>query len=247
MQKMNSYDLPLRIFHWLFAILFLTSFFIAKFIDDESMLYAYHMISGILMLILVIMRFIWSFVGEKTSSFRSLKLNPRELIQYLTSVSSGSSKRYLGHNPASSYATILMIGFTLALVSTGFFMILNINKHFFEEVHEIIAHGFLVIVILHIGGVLIHQLFHQDGMITSMFTGRKKIIEGEMGIKSSRTLAGSIFLITFLISAIYLNSNFSAQTGILNLVGKNLQLVEIEKYELENKRDGYNKYEEDDD
>lgn len=247
MQKVNSYDFPLRIFHWLFAILFSTSFVIAKFIDDESILYAYHMISGILMLILIIMRVFWSFLGEKSSRLSSYKLNPRDLIQYMSSVVSGHSKRYLGHNPASSFAAILMFLFTIALVGTGFMMVLRVNKHFFEEVHEIVAHGFLIIVIIHIGGVIIHQLFHQDGMITSMITGHKKSIEGEDGIKSSRYFAGVVFIIFFLISGLYLNSQFNPQTGVLTLAGKSLQLGEAEGNEGEHEGKGYENYEEDDD
>ena len=43
------YDLPTRIFHWLFAGLFLVSFTLAKTVDDESVLFSYHMLSGLLL------------------------------------------------------------------------------------------------------------------------------------------------------------------------------------------------------
>lgn len=55
----RAYDLPLRIFHWLFALLFLTSFSIAKLIDDESIVFVYHMLSGIMMVFIIIMRGRW--------------------------------------------------------------------------------------------------------------------------------------------------------------------------------------------
>ncbi|GAB4420963.1 MAG: hypothetical protein OHK0056_31650 [Bacteriovoracaceae bacterium] len=247
MQKVKTYDLPLRIFHWLFAILFVTSFVIAKFIDDESALYAYHMISGMLMMILVIMRIVWSFLGEKTSKFGSYKLKIQDLIQYLKSVLSGHSKRYLGHNPASSYAAVLMFVFTTLLVTTGFFMIFRINKHFFEEVHELLAHAFLIIVILHIGGVWIHQLFHQDGMIFAMFSGRKNAVENEAAISSFRTRPAIVFLSIFSLSAIYLNTNFNARTGVLSIMGKDLQLGEVEGNEMDHEKEWHNGFEEEDD
>ena len=40
--KSKAYDLPLRIFHWVFAALFMSSFTIGKFLDDDSAIYAYH-------------------------------------------------------------------------------------------------------------------------------------------------------------------------------------------------------------
>lgn len=39
MKKKAVYDLPTRLFHWLFALLFLIAFIIAKTIDDESSLF----------------------------------------------------------------------------------------------------------------------------------------------------------------------------------------------------------------
>lgn len=75
-----AYDLPTRIFHWCFALLFVFSFFIAKVIDDDSALYAYHMLSGILMSLLVILRVFWGFVGTRYARFSSFMLHPKDLI-----------------------------------------------------------------------------------------------------------------------------------------------------------------------
>ncbi|MCB0414133.1 MAG: cytochrome b/b6 domain-containing protein [Bdellovibrionales bacterium] len=154
MKTSNAYDLPLRIFHWVFAMLFASSFYIAKVIDDDSALYVYHMLSGLIMTGLILLRVIWGFWGPKTARFSSFPLSINELINYFTSLFSHKTKRYLGHNPASSYAAIVMFIFTLGLATTGILMSLRINKHFFEDIHELAANGFIILVIIHIVGVI---------------------------------------------------------------------------------------------
>lgn len=239
MQSSKAYDLPIRIFHWVFAILFLISFSIAKFIDDDSMLYAYHMLSGILMVSLVILRVIWGLVGSKTSRFSSYKLRPTELFEYLNSILTTRSKRYLGHNPASSYAAILMLLLTVGIGLSGLMMSLRINKHFFEEVHELMANGLLIVVIFHIAGVIFHQARHADGMIFSMVNGKKNKIDGENEIKSNHPIAAVILILFILCMSSYLFINFDNNSGKLATFGTQLQLGENEdgKYEEDRSRE----------
>ena len=65
MKKTKVYDLPTRLFHWLFAGLFLSAFLIAKVIDDDSPSYSYHMLLGVILGMIVFLRIIWGFVGSK--------------------------------------------------------------------------------------------------------------------------------------------------------------------------------------
>ena len=231
MERLRAYDLPVRIFHWCFAILFVLSFTISKFIDDDSVLYAYHMLSGILMAVLVVLRIIWGVVGSKTARFSSFPLNPSEILTYLVSIVSSKSKRYLGHNPASSYAALLMMLFTLGIAFSGLMMSVRVYKDFFEEIHELLAHGFLIVVILHLAGVILHQIRHNDNMITSMISGSKDKIEGEDEIESNHPIIALIFVVLIASSGIYLVSNLNGQTRTLSIVGTQLQLGENEEDE----------------
>lgn len=49
MKRELVYDLPTRIFHWMFAVLFLTAFVITKTVDDESAVFSYHMLAGLVL------------------------------------------------------------------------------------------------------------------------------------------------------------------------------------------------------
>ncbi|MFG1492692.1 cytochrome b/b6 domain-containing protein [Halobacteriovorax sp. ZH4_bin.1] len=243
MENSKAYDLPIRIFHWAFAMLFVMSFSIAKLIDDDSALYAYHMISGILMVFLVVLRIVWGFVGSKTSRFTSFKLRPSELIEYFKSVLSSKSKRYLGHNPASSYAVVLMMVSTLGIGLSGLLMTLGISKHFFEEIHELLANGFLIIVLFHIAGVLLHQFKHNDGMIYSMLNGKKAKVDVESEIKSNHIIVALVFVMLLSAMGSYLLKSFDRDTGKLNSFGTQLQLGEggssfiIEEHDDDHEKD----------
>lgn len=239
METSKAYDFPVRIFHWIFAFLFVLSFSIAQLIDDDSTLYAYHMLSGMLMFSIVILRLAWGFVGSKTSKFNSFKLKPSDFIGYIYSIMSTKSKRYLGHNPASSYAAIFMMVFSIGMCLTGLLMATRINKSFFEEIHELIANGFLVVVLLHITGALLHQIRHNDGMILSMLNGKKAKIDGETEIKSNHPIVAFVFVIYIIGMGNYLITNFDNTNGKLNAFGTHLQLGEKEHSEYHNKQNKY--------
>ncbi len=247
MENSKAYDLPVRIFHWAFALLFVMSFSIARLIDDDSALYSYHMLSGILMASIVILRIVWGLVGSKNSRFSSFKLRPSELTAYMKSVVSNKSQRYLGHNPASSYAAILMMIFTLGIGFSGLMMSLRINKHFFEEIHELLANGFLVVVLFHIAGVLLHQFKHNDGMIFSMLNGKKAKIDDESEIKSNHPVVAIVFAVFLIGMGSYLLKSFDGNTGNLNAFGAQLQLGENEHGEHKDEGESFVNEEHDDD
>lgn len=230
MKKHLVYDLPTRVFHWLFAALFVTAFAIAKTVDSESPLYSFHMLAGLLLGFTVLLRLIWGLVGTRHAKFSSFALHPKNLLEYFTGIFSGDKKRWAGHNPASSWAAIVMMLLALGLGLTGYLMA-NGQKERFEDLHEILANGFFVIVLLHVAGVLLHALRHQDGIGMSMLHGRKKEVLNNDVIPSARPAVAFLFvvLVAGFSWQLFRNYNFKNQT--LKLFGNTLQLGEVEENE----------------
>lgn len=249
-EKMNTvkvYDPVLRLLHWLLVFLFIISFSIGKFVDDESFLYAYHMLSGFLMVFLVIIRFFWGFIGSKYARFTHFKLDPAELLEYFRSLLQGKTKRELGHNPASSYAALIIFALIILMGGTGLFMIGGFYKEFFEEVHELAAFLLLIVILLHIAGVVFHQIKHHDGMITSMITGKKEVVIGQDPIEGNFKLSFLFASLFILGAASYLYKNFDTKEQTLILFTQKFQLGETDNkktmeyynkyYELDEKRE----------
>lgn len=225
MNKHLIYDLPTRIFHWIFAALFVATFYIAKSIDDDSPVFSYHMLAGLMLAGLVALRIIWGFIGSRYARFTSFALNPRDLGDYIKGILTGDKKRWSGHNPASSWASIVMMVSAIMLATTGILMTSG-DKETYEDIHELFANAFLITTLLHIAGVLLHSLKHQDGIALAMVHGKKEILRNEVEVVRQRPIVALVFVLLIGAFANHLYTNYNTQTQSLKFFGKNLTLGE---------------------
>lgn len=229
MKSVQVYDLPIRIFHSVFALCFILSFTIVKVVDDESIVYAIHMLSGMMMTFLVILRCFWGFFGSDYATFKSMPFQLKSFFLYSKNITKKSVHQYVGHNPASSWLLISMGALTLFMTLTGVMMVMKINKHIVEDLHEVFAHLFLALVILHILGLVVHSLKYKDQIYNSMFSGKKKVAN-ELEVKKVKHhfAVGYVFLFLILSFAGYLYKNFDQKSGTLSILSYNLPMIEIE-------------------
>lgn len=232
MKKTSVYDWPTRLFHWLFAFLFLVAFIIAETVDDDSSLFSYHMLAGLTIVFLIILRIVWGFIGSTYARFSSFKLKPAELFQYVKDAIMAKTKRYLGHNPASSHAALIMFISAIGLAVTGVLMTSDLETDFYEEIHEILANVFLVAVIAHLVGIVFHHLKHRDVLWSSMMDGKKKALRHKVGITNMKPVAGILFIIVTSLWFGYLGAQYDRNTQTLDLFGTELTLGEEEHESL---------------
>lgn len=228
MRKQIIYDLPTRIFHWLFSALFVVAFFIAETVDDDNPTFSVHMLTGLMLGGLVLLRILWGLVGSRYARFSSFALRPVELTEYIKGILTGSKKRWTGHNPASSWAALAMLGLALMLAITGILMTSG-YKETFEDAHELFANAFLVTVLLHIAGVLLHTFRHQDSIALSMVHGNKEVSENTPVEVTQRPIVALTLIVFMAMFAGYIFKNYNTTTSELNLFGKTLVLGEDEK------------------
>jgi cytochrome b len=227
MRQVLVYDLPTRLFHWLFAGFFVTAFAIANLVDDESARFSLHMLAGLGMGFVVLLRLAWALVGTRHARFTDFALDPRQLLAYLKGMVSGGSRRWIGHNPASSWAAVAMVALALGLGVTGYLMATG-GGDALEEAHELMANAFLVVVLLHLGGVAAHVLRHRDRLQATMVTGSKPALAGEQVSVRSAPFAGLALVVLTSCFVGYLLQNYDARARTLQLFGSTLQLGENE-------------------
>ncbi|MBN8539809.1 MAG: cytochrome b/b6 domain-containing protein [Deltaproteobacteria bacterium] len=233
------YDLPTRLFHWGFSGLFLTAFVIAKIIDDDSPIFSYHSLAGLTLGFLVLLRIIWGFAGTKHSKFSGFVLHPRELLNYFKDIVTGHKKRWAGHNPASSWAALTMMAMALGLGITGYLMTSGPDKETFEDVHELLANGFIVVAILHVLGIVLHTIRYKEMIGLSMIDGKKADVLAAETIDSPRTAFGILLIGLVVAFGIQLYRNYDTNTQSLQLFGTTLRLGEGEAGENDGaKEDG---------
>lgn len=226
MRQVPVYDLPTRLFHWLFAGFFITAFAISNLVDDESARFSLHMLAGLGMVFVVVLRLLWSIVGTRHARLTDLALAPPQLIAYFKGMFSGGGRRWTGHNPASSWAAVAMVGLALGLGITGYLMATGGENDSIKEVHELMANAFLVVVLLHLGGIVLHVLRHRDRLETSMVTGRKQALSGDQEAVRAVPVAGLAFLVLTGLFMAYLLQHYDAPARTLDLFGTTLQLGE---------------------
>jgi cytochrome b len=174
----------------------------------------------------LILRIVWGLFGTTFARFSSFKLNPVELLQYLKNVVVSKTKSYLGHNPGSSYAAVVMFVCAAGLAITGVMMTGGSGSDFYEETHELLANVFLIAVIAHIGGIIFHHVRHRDSLWSSMFDGKKEALPGKAGITSSKRWAGILFIILTLTWTGYLYSTYNGVNQTLNVFGQEIKVGE---------------------
>jgi len=177
------WDILVRLFHWSLVV----TFFICFITEDSSQLHIY---SGYLIIMLITVRLVWGFIGTEYARFSNFLVMPGVAIQYLKDIVKNKNKRFLGHNPAGAAMIIVLITTIVITCVTGVvlyavedhsgplaFMFTGENEFLedlLEEVHEFFSNFSVVLIILHISGVIIAGKQHNENLIKSMFSGKKK-------------------------------------------------------------------------
>lgn len=226
MNTVRVYDLPTRAFHWCFAALFVAAYAIANLVDDESARFAWHMLAGIALGVAVLLRLLWGVIGTRHARWSDLSLDPRQLAAYLKGVVAGGGRRWVGHNPASSWAALSMMALALALGASGLAMATGVAPEWVEEAHELMANVFLAIVLLHIGGLVVHVLRHRDALPLSMLSGRKRDLPAETRDVPARGVVAVLALVLLAGTGAQLLRSYDPASGTLALFGTTLALGE---------------------
>lgn len=177
------WDLPLRLFHWLFACTVIASWYTS---DQDNNLIDLHMQLGFFALGLLIFRILWGFFGTKHSLFSSFFPTPKRVIRYISDIKNNQVQNSSGHNPLGSLMVILMIVLISLQAISGLF----INDDVFssgpyydsvsKEVEQIMVFlhhnifDFMIAAIgLHLLAIIYYERIKKQSLILPMVTGRK--------------------------------------------------------------------------
>lgn len=163
------WDLPVRVFHWLLV----GSFAIAWVSAESERWRLLHVTMGYTMAALVVFRIVWGLVGTRHARFAAFVRGPRAVAGYLGALLRGHPPPSVGHNPAGALAIVALLALTLLAAASGWGADNAWGGHFVEEAHEVLAHGLLAVVLVHVGGVVLGSWLHRENLVGAMLTGRK--------------------------------------------------------------------------
>jgi len=170
----NSYGTIAKLFHWIIAIAIIsliTVGFIMSSMDpspDKYELYGMHKASGVMVLMLIILRLIWKFTNKAV-------LPPAGLPKILTLAAKA------GHT--TLYLFMLMMPISGVLMSRfgghdinvfNMFVIPAVAEKnpqiagFFHELHTIGIWAFIAVIVMHFGAALYHHFIRKDNVLMRM-------------------------------------------------------------------------------
>lgn len=113
MFTLRIWDLPTRLFHWALAAC-VTGLIITGLLGGNAMFWHFRL--GYAVLVLLIFRLLWGFVGGFWSRWSQLPLSPRQVGSYVKGL---SDHAFPGHNPLGSWSILAMLLVLVFQVSTG--------------------------------------------------------------------------------------------------------------------------------
>ncbi|WP_434722093.1 cytochrome b/b6 domain-containing protein [Mesorhizobium sp. RIZ17] len=164
------WDRVVRGFHWALVLSFAVAWFTSEGAEDI------HHWAGYAAASLVALRLVWGVVGTRYARFSQFVRDPATVLCYLAAIIKGSEARYIGHNPAGGAMVVVLMAMMACVALTGWMMTTDayFGVSWVEDAHSLAAHGLLVLVFLHIGGVALASLRHRENLVRAMITGRKR-------------------------------------------------------------------------
>lgn len=182
MTRKLIWDLPTRLFHWALAILICGSWYTVNVTGDMDT----HMLIGQTILVLVLFRIVWGFVGTRYARFSTFAYGPGRIAAYARSLAGRGETGYAGHNPLGGAVVFLILALVLAQTSSGLFatdgdfysgplndLISTRTGNLVTEFHEVNFGVLLLVIIVHIAAAFFYLLFKRENLIAAMITGRK--------------------------------------------------------------------------
>jgi cytochrome b len=190
------WDLPTRVTHW-GLVLAVTGCWATHYAGIEW--FGWHRRLGYTVLVLVVFRVAWGFVGTRHARFAVFLRGPRALLAYLRE----RGRTTVGHNPLGGLSVLALLALLLLQAATGLFAndeIMNMGPFYgwiapelsnrITSLHRASSDWLLVLIGLHLAAVAFYVRVRRQPLVNAIVTGRKPAADVPAGeaITGSRVL-----------------------------------------------------------
>lgn len=174
--RTRIWDLPTRVFHWVFAVLVVLAWLSGQFAGSDWR--HWHMRFGHAALALLVFRLLWGFAGARYARFASFPPSLRAAFGHLSSRASAPA----GHSPAGALSVYALLASASVQVASGLLSQDDFNEgpwvqfaservvSFMGNVHAINRWVLLALVALHVAAIVVYALRGQP-LVRAMLTG----------------------------------------------------------------------------
>jgi cytochrome b len=195
------WDWPTRAFHWLFVAAIASawpSYQYAERLGDPTL--RWHRYNGYAILVLVVFRLLWGFLGSSTARWSSFVRWPWTAAGYALDLLAGRDRKFLGHNPLGTYMILALLAAVIAQSLLGL-VIVEHNDTTWGPLYKLVGaakqkdvqywHGLMLywvilpLVAAHIVSNTLYGMLKRDPLIRAMITGRKPAADFEDGLEAT--------------------------------------------------------------
>ena len=199
------WDLPIRCFHWGSVIAFGFCWWSA-----ENGQMDWHVRSGYGLLVLLLFRLIWGFVGSETARFRQFLRGPKAVFAAIKKLKDRSPSHSIGHNPLGGWSVMLMLSLLTMQIGLGLFAedidglasgpftyLLSYDQaRWAAETHETLFNLVLAVVMFHIAAVVYYFLYKKENLILPMLNGQSQTLKPPSPLHQGSLLSAFIIVIS---------------------------------------------------
>lgn len=178
-KEIRIWDLPTRLFHWLFAASVIGAIVTVK-VGGSWM--DWHLPLGISALALLAFRVIWGFTGPRYARFASFVRSPRQTLAYLRNQHEAEPA---GHNPLGAWSVLALLLVVGVQAFTGLFATDEILTQgplnqfvsgkvadIMSSIHRLNEKPLFVLIALHLLAILVYAI-RGKRLVAPMITGNK--------------------------------------------------------------------------
>ncbi len=179
------WDLFIRVFHWSLVLSFTLAYLSAEYGLDEI-----HEWLGYFVVVLVVSRIVWGFIGSKYARFSSFIFDiPTYIKNFKAIVTNNHETHYVGHNPLGGAMVFAILFGLIGLVTSGLILLgwseytgpvwalgIPVSEalgDLAKDVHYMLPVLMLFLIGAHILGVIVAIKQHGENLVHSMFNGYK--------------------------------------------------------------------------
>ena len=180
------WDPALRAFHWLLAALVCGSLLTGLF---GPAIMTVHFWLGYGILVLLVFRVVWGFVGPEPARFRSFLAGPGAVLRYAATLVRRTPSHWPGHNPLGGGAVVALLALLAGSVLTG---LISDPEDFVNAGplsgmvgadiaykatgwHASLTNAVIGLVLLHLAAVAFYARWKREDLVSPMLWGRKRV------------------------------------------------------------------------
>ncbi len=189
------WDWPVRVIHW--AIVILVVVLVATGLKGAI---EWHMRAGQVLLMLVLFRVLWGFLGSRNARFAAFLYGPVRVLRYLGSLLRGTHETHATHNPAGGWMVVLLLVALLAQACLGLFAnddagangplmryVSDDLSNTLSSLHRKLWWVIVGLAALHIAAIVFYRLRFRDNLARAMITGAKTLPAGAADPRDAAT------------------------------------------------------------